>query len=275
MRPPLAALLVGLSATAADAQTPQFCWKPGQVLTYRVEQTTTAVETVNGTTTQTATKLNHVKRWQVLAVDNHGVATLQLTLQSLRLAATTPSGETIAFDSTAPDKSHPQMREQLSKYVGPVLATLKVDPRGRVMEVVESKHGPASRYESEPPFVLILPAGSIQAGQSWHRDYAITLEPPHGTGEKYQAQQQYVCKALADGTATITIAGTLKTQPEAVADRIPLLQMQPEGEVVFDLQAGCLRRARMQIDKTLSGHQGEGSSYRFSSTYVEELVTAP
>jgi hypothetical protein len=60
-----------------------------------------------------------------------------------------------------------------------------------------------------------------------------------------------------------------------VVEQIPLLQLQPEGEVVFDGKKGVLRNARMTIDKELKGHQGEGSSYRFQSVFTEELVANP
>jgi hypothetical protein len=53
---------------------------------------------------------------------------------------------------------------------------------------------------------------------------------------------------------------------------VPLLQMQPEGEVAFDIKEGRLRRASLRIEKELKGQQGEGSSYRFQSTYMEEFV---
>ena len=110
------------------------------------------------------------------------------------------------------------------------------------------------------------------AGEAWQRSYRITLEPPQGTGEKYDAMQQYQCKSIEAGAATIVLTTTVKNLPEAVADQIPLLQLQPQGEIVFDVRAGHMRSVRWQIDKELKGHQGEGSSYRFKSTYTEEYV---
>jgi hypothetical protein len=270
----LLAIVAGsLLTPTAPAQTPawRFRWQAGQALTYRVEQVTTAAEVLPGGKAETTTKLNNVKRWQVLAVDAAGVATLQLSLQALRIQTTTPRGEVIIFDSADPDKSDPQMREQLQRYVGQPLAVLRVDGQGRVVEVKESKHGPASRFESELPFALTLPDEGVAPGQAWERAYQITLEPPHGTGEKFAAVQKYTCKSVDGGVAVVGVTTLVKTLPEAPADRIPLLQLQPEGEVVFDVQAGCARSIRLHTDKELTGHQGEGSSYRFTSTYTEQL----
>lgn len=272
----LLSLVMGLTlASAASAQTAawRFRWQPQQVLTYRVEHVTSAAETTGGSKTeQTSTRLNLTKRWQVLAVDAAGVATVQQSLTALRLEITRPDGEVLLLDSANPDKSNPAMREQLLRYVGQPLAVLRVDGQGRVVAVVESKHGPASRFESEPPFLSTLPDAAPQPGQSWERTYAITLEPPQGTGEKYDAVQKHVCQAVTGGTATVLLTTTLKTMPESLLDRVPLLQMQPEGELVFDLQAGLLRSANLRIDKEIKGQQGEGSSYRFQSTYKEEYV---
>jgi hypothetical protein len=268
-------VLVGLGlGAAAPAQTAawRFHWQPEQVLTYRVEQATSAAEVLGGTKVETATKLQHVKRWQVLAVDAAGVATLQLSLASLLLETTTPRGEVLRFDSANPDQSDPQLRAQLARFVGPPLALLRVDGQGRVVEVKESRHGPASRFESELPFVLALPETGPQAGQTWQRAYRITVEPPQGVGEKHDAVQQYVCQGVEGGAATVTVTTAVQALPQSPLDQVPLVQMQPEGEVVFDTQAGRLRRANLRIDKELKGHQGEGSSYRFQSTYTEQYV---
>lgn len=264
---------LALTSTAAAQQAAwKFRWQTGQVLTYRVEQITTAAEEAGPNKSSTTSKLNLLKRWQVLQVDAAGIATVQLALASLRLETTTPGGETIIFDSANPDKSSPELREQMQRYVNTPLAVLRVDGNGRVVEVKESKFGPASRYQSELPFVIALPNQAPQPGQFWERSYVITLDPPHGAGEKYDAVQKYTCAQLTGGAATITLTTDLKSKPPSAADEVPLLQFLPQGEVVFDVQAGILRSARLRIDKEVTGHQGEGSRYRFQSSYTEEYV---
>ena len=270
-------LLTCLTALVFPAAAPaqavgQFRWQPGQILTYQVEHSTTALDTVGDTKSETKTKLNLTKRWQVLELDAAGNATLQLSLLALRLEVTTPSGGTLLFDSASPDKSDPHMREELGKFLTEPLAVLRVDPRGRVVEVKQSKNGSATKFEVEPPLIVTLSGGELKAGDSWARAYNITLEPPQGTGEKYEAAQNYRCNSVTQNLATIAFTSMLKSMPESILDRVPLLQLQPEGEVVFDLQAGRLHSASLRIDKELKGHQGEGSSYKFQSTYTEKYV---
>jgi hypothetical protein len=263
-------------ASAAPAQTAawRFHWSKDQVLTYRVEQTSTATEVVGDRTNGFSSRLALTKRWQVKDVDADGVATLELSLTAMRHEITPPGGKALLFDSADPEHSDPALKEDLSRYVGPVLAVLRVDAYGRVVEVKESKHGPASKFDSDLPFKLVVPGTAVTAGAAWERKYKITLEPPQGTGEKYDARQTYTCKAIKDGSATITFTTTVINPPESVADQRPLLPMQAEGEVVFDVGPGVMKSAKVTIDKELKNYQGEGSSYRLRSEYTEEYTGA-
>jgi hypothetical protein len=270
----VAAGLVLAAAATAQAAGWQFRWQPGQVLTYRTEQTTAIEEKTADGKVEVRDRLALTKRWQVLAVDPAGVATLQLSLAALRKETTTPSGDVLFFDSANLEKSEPQLRDQLKQYVDTPLAVLRVDGKGRVVEVKESRFGPASKFEAELPFRITLPDAVPQSGQAWERTYKITVEPPQGTGEQYDAVQKCVCKAINGAAATIGVAAAVKTLPSSVADQAPLLQSQPEGEAVFDLQNGRLQSVSLHVDKELKGHQGEGSSYHFQSNYNEQFAGA-
>jgi hypothetical protein len=268
----LAALVFASTATAQTASW-QFRWQKGQVLTYRVEQDIVVTEEGGpNKVTGSKSKLNLTKRWQVIDVDAAGVATLQLSLTALRMQATPPGGESLQFDSANPDKSSPELREQMQRYVGPPLALLRLDARGQVVEVKDSKFGPASRYQNELPFSFVLPEKAAAPGQAWERAYQIILDPPHGAGEKLDAVQKYTCASQAGPVVTVNVLTALKKTPESPAEEMPLLQFQPQGQVVFDTQAGILRSARLSIDREVKGHQGEGSRYRFQSKYTEEFV---
>jgi hypothetical protein len=267
-------VVVGLlvhAAAAAQTAAWQFRSRPGQTISYRVEQVTSATEVIGGNQTATRTKLNLVKRWKNLGAEAGKPGTkFVLSLAALRIETSKADGGVLLFDSDDLARSTPELRKELEKFVGPPLAVLRLDATGKVHEVVESKFGPASRYESELPFVFLLPGGTAQVGQTWQRAYQVTLAPPQGTGEKYDAVQKYECKGIRDGKATVGLTTVIKKMPESPLDRVPLLQVQPEGEVVFDIKAGRLHSATLKIDRQLKGHQGPGSSYHFESVYKEQ-----
>ncbi len=168
------ALLAAAGVAAAQTAPGPLRWQAGQVFTYRVEQVVYTADTVPDGRAESKTKLNLLKRWQVVAVDAAGVATLQLSLGAVRYESTTPTGDVLLYDSANPDKCTPELRAQFGGYLGKALALLRVDGQGRVVEVKESKFGPASRFENELPFVGVLPAGDLKAGQEWQRDYKVS-----------------------------------------------------------------------------------------------------
>lgn len=266
---------VGLMvASAAFCQEPtwRFQWQAGQVLKYHVEQNFTVSETADGKTTEFKVKQINNKNWKVLTVDEVGTATIELSMTSLEMEQTTPAGETLTFNSANPEKSTPQLRDQLAKYVGQRLALLRVDATGKVVEVKESSYGPASRYESLPPFLIVLPGKSVAQGETWSRSYNLTLDPPAGTGEKYPATQDYKCRVVQGGKTIIDFATAIKELPPSVADQVPLLEKQTAGAVLFNFQAGRMEQAKIVVDKELKGHRGEGSSYHFKSVYTERYA---
>jgi hypothetical protein len=271
IRGTIAALLaVHMAASLASAQAPRFRWQTGQVLVYRSEHNTLASYTMGDNKSETKTRVQSTQRWQVMGVDASGVATLQMSLQALVFQTVRPDGETLSFDSANPDKSTDALRKQFTDYIGKPLVVLRIDGQGKVVEVKNATVGhSAARYESDPPFKLLLPAEQFKAEQSWERSYQITLEPPQGTGEKYAAVQRYVCKGVAGNLATMTLTTEVKGAPAAQDDQVPLWQMQPEGEIVFDVQTGRLQKATLRIDKEA---KVEGGSTHFQSVYSEEYL---
>jgi hypothetical protein len=270
MRTLSVAVVVSLTVTTtASAQSAdwRFHWQQGQVLNYRVQQTTQVAEVVGGNKVETKSNVNLIKRWVVVNVDAQGGATVKMSIASMRNEQTRPNGEKLVFDSKTPDKSTPDLREQLSKFIGQTLAVLRVDAKGRVVEV---KQGDTNRYEVEPPFVLTLPAGPVKVGQSWERAFTIPLDPPLGTGQKHAARQKYVCSKIDGQLATLVISTGLAKMPENKTEQLPLVQKLPAGEAVFDLQRGRLQSVKLAINSEIQNHQGEGSSYRFQSTYTEQ-----
>lgn len=252
------------------AQTPwQFRWQKGQTLTYKIKHNTSVVEVVDKTTNTSSSALELVNRWEVTDLDNKGVATMTMTLVSMRNEQKRGSGDALLFDSQNLDKSTPELREQMKKYIGATVAQLRVDGYGRVVDV---KQGNAATFDAEPPFVVVFPAANAEAGQAWRRPFNLVLDPPYGTGEKYEAEQRYECKAIAKNVASINVSTTFKTMPDNARERVPMLQKEVQGRVFFNVARGVLISAELNIDKMLENHQGKDSTYRFKSEYYRELV---
>jgi len=271
----LAAFGLIVYARPAWADGPRFQFHKGETLTYHLVQTTQITETVPDEKTdkpvvaECTTKMDLVRKWKVTEVDAKGVATFEMSIASMRWERKAGTDEDV-FDSSRPDDLN---KSEMARHIGPVLAVLRIDPLGNVVDVKESKAGPAARFAEDLPFKLILPVATPKSGDSWHRDYAIQLDPPHGTGEKYAAEQTYTCREPKSGLLTVGLTTRVKDLPAVAADQIPLLPIMPEGTVYFHVETGRYYAARLKTQAELKNHQGEGSSYKFASTYVEDLVS--
>jgi hypothetical protein len=264
------ALLLLVLTARSDAQTAawRFNFEKGEVLTTKVEHVTVVTEVISGKKSDITSKLTIVKRWRVLDVDAQGTATLEQSLASLRNEQTRPGGDTLLFDSANPDKGTPELKGMM-KFINVPVATIRVDRIGRVVEI---KSGPKDKYDAEPPFAMVLPGQPIQMGQAWARPFAIVLDPPLGVGEKYEAEQRARLAKVEGGKALVELVTTIKNPPEAASDKVPLLQKELQGQLVFDIARGRVESVRLAVDKTVENHQGAGSSYRFASNYAEQLV---
>jgi hypothetical protein len=269
----LSLLLFATVAVRAD-DTIRFKFEKGQVLTYTVVQTTKAAETTIDEKTskpvaqEHATRHTVVRKWKVADLDDKGVATLEMSIAAMKWERKLPNGETDVFDSS---KSDDLNKNEMAKLIGPVLAVIRLDPAGKLVEVKDSKFGSKSRFEADLPFKIELPPSGPKEGQTWDRTYTIKLDPPQGTGETYEATQKFTAKAPANGFTTIAISTTIKDAPAQVSDQIPLLPMLMEGDVYFHAATGRYHAARLKVKKELLNHQGEGTKYVFESTYSEDL----
>jgi len=272
--------MVVLAAPAfaqAPAEPLRFKWQAGQVLNYTVEQVTTVQETTLDETTNkpvvggTLTRLNLTKRWDVKAVDPAGIATLELSVAAMRQELARPGvidkdGQPTVI-KTIVDSATPEGKQQLDAYLNKPVMTVKVDSLGRVIEAT-AVGGNVERLKAELPFRLSFPEA---AAATWDRSFTIKLDPPLGTGEKYDATQTYTAKATQDGLAVLGVSTVLKNPPKDSADLPPLVPMLWTGDVFFDPAAGRYVGARLTVKTEVLNHQGEGTKFVYESKYAEAL----
>jgi hypothetical protein len=274
-------LVVVLCVGPAAADQPlRFKWQQSQTLTYGVQQTTTISETTleDGTNkpvaSATVTKLALTRKWEVKAVDAGGAATLEMAITAFRQEILRPGAPDKdgkpTVNSTVIDSATPEGQEQTAAFLNKPIVTVKLDGQGRLLEA-KAAGGSADRLHVELPFRLVLPDQAPAAGNTWERPFTIKLDPPQGTGEKYEAVQTYTLKGEAQGVCTVAVATTLKAAPKDPAELTPLLPTLWEGEVFFHKESGRYAGARLAVKKEVANHQGEGTKFVYETTYTEEM----
>jgi len=274
-------VLMGLfAATSMSARADEplrFRFAPGQTLAYKIDQETRVEETSLDDKTKKPTSSNVLMRaivtrqWKIMAVDAAGIATVEMSILTLRTERKVGEDAADVFDSTKPDKDDPTHTEML-KNIGKTLAVLRVDARGQVVAVVESKVGSASRFQNELPFRMILPETGPTVGQTWNRAWTIRIDPPQGTGETHDLTQKFTGKEPANGFQVVGIETAAKKMPEIAAERIPLFPLLVTGDVYFHTKTGLYTGARLKMKHSVEGHEGEGSKMTYTGVWSEDYL---
>ena len=260
-------------STHAFAQIPgEMRFQKGQKFRFQVDHITEVTDSQGETKTTVKNTVLVTKLLEILSVDESTrSATITLKLEKLKMETVRPNGQILAFDSAAKNKDDGPLGKSLAPLIGKEIARLKVDNQGRVLEV-RSEQTPAGRYEVEPVFLVVFPGKTLQVNETWQRAYNATLDPPSGTGEKVPMVQTYKIQAIDGPKATIQLETAWKTEPKTANDQMPLLQYLPQGTVVVETASGLPLEATLKIDREIKDSNGAGSSYKFTSTYVERRV---
>lgn len=268
-------------ATANAAEPLRFRFTAGQVLTYNVRQTTTVTETTpdektgSPTTGTTTTKLSLTRKWEVKSVDADGSASLEMAITALRQEIVRPgpadkngqpTTDTVVIDSTTADG-----QKQMAEYLNKPVVTIKLDPQGQMREA-KTVGGSSHRLEAELPFRITLPAAALEANAGWDRAFTITLDPPIGTGEKYDATQTFTYKGMSQGYAVIGMTTMLKSPPSDAAEMPALVPLLWEGDTYFQPDTGRYAGATLKVRKEVPNHQGAGTKFVYESEYAEGLL---
>lgn len=268
-------LAIGMSTFGpTQAEGPaRFQFRRGQVLQYRVEQASTATDTLGDLRSTVSIRVEQIKQWQVLQVEPDGTATVQLSVPRLKVQHRLPNGEVWEYDSASPDAGAEALRERFHRFVNRPLATYWIDPWGRVVEVRNHTGLTTGATAAELPFTVCLAAQGVQKGQTWSRSYHHALTTPSGARAEVELEQQFQVRSIHNGQVVIAFTTQLRDQPRDLAARLPLLQVQPQGEAIFDLQLGLIVSARYVSAGVVEGHHGETSRYEFTSECRETLIS--
>ena len=275
-------LFIALTHSAAVADDPlRFRFTTGQTFTYNVRQTTTVTETSpdektgRPTTGTTTTALNLTRKWDVTAVDPDGTATLVMAITAVRQEITRPGPEDQdgkpTTDAVVIDSATADGQEQMAAYLNKPVVTVKLDPRGQLVEA-KSVTGDGHRLSAELPFRVTLPATVPTANASWNRPFTITLDPPLGTGEKYDAVQTYTFQGMSQEYAVIGLTTTLKDPPTDPAGLPALVPLLWKGEAFVNPRTGQYAGAKLTAGHEVANHLGAGSKFVYKSEYAEGLA---
>jgi hypothetical protein len=217
--------------------------------------------------------VRQLKRWHVREVDGLGVATMELTVLSMKLERTDPDGKPLTFDSADQSKSDEQLWKQLRKAVGRPILRVQLAANGTVK--ASKQLTDVKSVFPELPFQIAAPDEYPHVGLKWKRDFAVTLEAPFGKGEALKAEQICTVAKMTDDRMLVDVECALEKEPKEPTAQIALGQFLPKGKVVLDMKRGLLLQSATTVERTVPKFDGEDSEYKFVSRTTERLIEDP
>jgi hypothetical protein len=247
---------------------------PGETVRTKVVHLATVETKIKGTAQTTKSRTISTRVWRIKEVDAKGNITFDNVVERLQMWNGVEGREEVHYDSDA-DKTPPAEFATVAASVGKVLATITIDPAGRIV----SRQNAQTHYnpgigELTVPFP---PADKqpLKPGMTWSIPDELRLPAEDGTQKKIQTQQQYKLEKVEAGVATIKVTTQVLTPVNDPKLKSQMVQRLQNGTIQFDVDAGRLLHKQMDIDEEVFGFSGPESHMQYLARFTEELVKEP
>jgi len=246
----------------------------GDVLRTKVVHLAKVETKIKGVAQTTSSRTVSTRAWRIHDVDAAGNITFDNTVEHVEMWNSVEGRQEAHYDS-ATDKNPPPEFTNVAASIGKVLATVKIDPQGRIL----------SRTNAQPLFnpgigdltIPFPPADKqpIKAGVTWSIADELKVSVEDGTIKKVQTQQQYRLDKIEAGVATITVATQVLTPINDPKVQSQIVQRLQRGTIKFDIDAGRLLHKQMDIDQEVFGFSGAESHMQYLARFTEEPLSDP
>lgn len=275
--PALAFLLLAFAtvgdADSADAVLLRHRFEADQVIRYEVVSRS-EIEMSQGESSQ---ELSHgstsLKRYRVVEADG-GAATLELSIERVRMAASDPDGGEIVYDSEQGEA--PTQFAQVAATVGPPIARIRITEAG-VVESVEDlgQLGTSTeQFEKSNQHTLIrLPDGRVSVGSVWKQPFAIAVRVDENLPAKktVKLMRRYEVTAIDGDEVTIGWRSYPLTPISDPAIDAQIAHMRLAGVIVFDAGRGRVVSRTGENESQILGFDGPQSLMQKQVRVAETL----
>jgi hypothetical protein len=246
-------------------------FKPDETVRTKVVHLATVETKIKGVAQNTKSRTVSTRAWKIREVDAAGNITFDNLVERVEMWNSVEGREEVHFDSDS-DKSPPAEFANVAASVGKVLASIKIDPQGRILSRTnnQAQYNPGIGDLTVP----FPPADKqpIKAGVTWSIPDELRLPLDDGSIKKVQIQQQYKLQKVENGVATIGVATVVLTPINDPKLKSQLVQREQNGTIKFDIDAGRLIHKQLDIDQQVIGFSGADSVMQYLARLTEEPV---
>lgn len=238
----------------------------GEQFRTKVVHLATIETKIKGVAQTTKSRTVSTRQWRIKDVAANGHITFENIVDRVEMWNSVEGRQELKYDSATDDSPPPEFAH-VAAAVGKVLATVTIDPAGRIL----------SRQNAQPHFnpgigelTIPFPTVAVKVGATWSIPEDVRIRMENGSTKKVETRQQYRLEKLAEGVATISLETQVLTPINDPKIQVELIQRLQRGTIKFDVDAGRLIHKQLDMDQSVFGYSGDDSHMQYLARFTEE-----
>ena len=248
----------------------RYKFNDGETIIAQVSHRALTETTINGTTQHVETATDSTKSWKITHVEKDGTATLEHLVDHVKMLSRTSGMKAMRWDSDSPEPP-PDGYGGVQLGLGKPLSELTIDSCGRVINRKDFFPSPPSN--TGDLMIVPLPDEPVSTGTTWTVPDTVVVDIPSSTGKSVRTRLRYQVTKLKKDLAFIKVDTTVLTPVHDPQTESRLLERIWSGEIVFDIDRGCILKRSVSVDRRVIGFHGPASSIRYKASREEELIS--
>ncbi len=265
----LVALFWLASGALAEDHELAYKLKAGEEIRTQVVHQVTVESKIKGVTQTARTRSVSTRVWKIVSVDAQGNITLENSVADVNMwqSHTDDKGTKEVSYNSQIDPVPPPQYESIAKTVGITLATLTIDPAGKI---IDRRSNQPNVNPGIGELAVPLPGKRVKPGDTWSTPEEIKLRTDDGLVKKIETRQLFKLEKVELGVATISVVTQVLTPVSDPKLQSQLVQRLQKGTIKFDVDAGRLIHKQMDLDESVLGFAGADSHMQYLARLTEE-----
>ncbi|KAA1259302.1 hypothetical protein LF1_18320 [Rubripirellula obstinata] len=246
----------------------RYSLKSGQTLRYEVTHAAKTKTRIKGE--EEASNVHTTSQRHLAVTDaNDSGATFNHIVDSVEMTQQQGDKDEIRWDSESGEEA-PKMFSKVAEQMGQTLATIKINTRGQELE--REDFGGTKASLGMGSLTLALPEEPIRIGGSWSVPREVKTRTEENEVKTIKIREVYTLEKVKTGVATLSIRSEPLTPIDQESVKAQVVQQLSNGEIRFDLDAGCMLSKKLDWDETVVGFQGPNSMMEYRAKMTETLI---
>jgi hypothetical protein len=270
------AYFVNAQEIAADGVILKYEFTPGDTLSYEITSQTQMDAVKSDFNQTTKSKSQTFRDLKIDKVLPDGSAEVLVIVRYVRMESQFDEREPQIYDSSDP-KTYLKDYEHIQKTIDQPLAKLLISNSGKLKNIIAVNGAKEEEINSDPSmnFLVTFPEEPVSVGHTWKENISQELKASKTLKVNLNMLRTFKVIKIEDNIATIQFKTVILTPIRDPAQEVRAIQMEPAGEMKFDINRGAMVSRTTRSNKTVINFLGPGSSLVSNVMKTDILTDQP